>query len=117
MDTNLFTEVDKLLKDKVEGLQYGNDSERTEIATILRFLRNALAGCERNQNFVRESSTIVPQVGRILELVLERMRSNLGIISEHENVMVRCGAQFLCNFVAGNATNAECVGESLLPLM
>ncbi|ODM95266.1 Ataxin-10 [Orchesella cincta] len=77
------------------------------LVMAFRFLRNSVAACERNQDAIRQDSTVFEVTANFLQLEGQpETTSNFVGDSSDRVVAIRCALQFLANFIVENETNA-----------
>ncbi|OXA58841.1 Ataxin-10 [Folsomia candida] len=109
LDPQIFLEVDIVLTKHVANDETCIVEDAFPIVTqILRFLRNAVAACKPNQDFIREKTDIILTSNKVLDQMTDLIKT-AGDSTRFENYLVvaRCTLQFLMNFMVNNLDNVD----------
>ncbi len=119
LDSQLFLDVANILRKRIPSASVGVllQNDLPIITETFRFLRNSVASCKRNQDFIREKTDIIDIATHILDHVTDFNGISL---KEHDMnngfevhlIVARCCLQFLMNFMVENENNARILVSS-----
>lgn len=119
LDPKLFQDVADLLRghllnginDVDKEANMVADGQISVITQIFRFLRNAVAGCKKNQDYIRGQTDIISSSNRVLEGVARFLEikgeGSDSFLLDLNQVAARCTLQFLVNFMVDNPDNGR----------